>query len=125
MEINSARAEEMGIKEGDVLRLTASNGQSIEALAYPHPGISPDVVAVPMGQGHAGGGQYEDGRGSNVMSVLDSLEDSATGALAWAATRVNVAKTGGWTRVPRFENTAPDLATDEEQHIIKLTTKDS
>ena len=125
VEINTARAGEMDIKEGDVLRLTASNGQSIEALAYPHPGISPDVVAVPMGQGHAGGGQYEDGRGSNVMSVLDSLEDSATGALAWAATRVNVAKTGDWTRVPRFENTAPDLATDEDQHIIKLTAKDS
>ncbi len=125
VEINLARAEEMGIKEGDVLKLTASNGQSIEALAYPHPGISPDVVGVPMGQGHTGGGQYENGRGSNVMSVLDSVEDSETGALAWAATRVNVAKTGGWTRVPRFENTAPDLATDEEQHIIKLTTKDS
>ena len=115
----------MGIKEGDVLRLTASNGQSIEALAYPHPGISPDVVAVPMGQGHTGGGQYENGRGANVMSVLDSLEDASSGALAWAATRVNVAKTGDWTRVPRFENTAPDLATDEAQHIIKLTTKDS
>ena len=125
VEINTKRADEMGIKEGDVLRLTASNGQSIEALAYPHPGISPDVVAVPMGQGHTGGGQYENGRGANVMSMLDTVEDAATGALAWAATRVNVAKTGDWTRVPRFENTAPDLATDEHQHIIKLTTKDS
>ncbi len=125
VEINAKRAEEMDVREGDVIRLTASNGRSIEALAYPHPGISPDVVAVPMGQGHTGGGQYDKDRGANVMSLLDSLEDSETGALAWAATRVNIAKTGGWMRVPRFENTAPDLATDEDQHIIKLTAEDS
>ncbi len=125
VEINTGRAEEMGIKEGDVLRLSASNGKSIEALAYPHPGISPDVVSVPMGQGHTAGGQYENGRGANVLSILEPLEDAFSGALAWAATRVNVAKTGDWTRVPRFENTAPDLATDEDQHIIKLTAKDS
>ena len=55
VEINMKKAEEMGIKEGDVVEVTSEQG-SIEALAYPHPGISPDVVAIPVGQGHKGGG---------------------------------------------------------------------
>ena len=62
VEINMKKAEEMGINEGDVVKVTSEQG-SIEALAYPHPGISPDVVAIPVGQGHKGGGRYCQGPG--------------------------------------------------------------
>jgi len=125
VEININIAEEMDIKEGDVIRLTSSNGRAVEAIAYPHPGISPDVVAVPMGQGHTGGGRYDKDRGANILTILENKTDENTGGLAWAATRVEIAKTGDWMRLPRFENTAPDLATDDKQHIIKLTSEDS
>ena len=121
VEINSAKAEEMDIKEGDVIRVTSTDGRSIEAIAYPHPGVSPDVVSIPFGQGHDAGGRYAEGRGSNVFSMLTPLADTETGALAWSATRVNIEKTDEWFRLPRFENTAPDLATDPDQHIIELT----
>ena len=121
VEINARVAERMGIKEGDVVRVTAPNGRSIEALAYPHPGVSPDVVSIPIGQGHRAGGRYAEGRGSNVLSILQPLSDGETGALAWAATRVNIEKTGQWTRLPKFENTKPDLAEDKEQRVIKVT----
>ncbi len=121
VEINSTKAEEMDIKEGDVIRVTSTDGRSIEAIAYPHVAISPDVVSIPFGQGHSAGGQYAEGRGSNVFSMLTPLADTVTGALAWSATRVNIEKTDEWIRLPRFENTAPDLAEDPDQHIIKLT----
>jgi anaerobic selenocysteine-containing dehydrogenase len=124
VEINLRKAEELDIKEGDVVRLRSSYG-SIEALAYPHPGISPDVVSVPIGQGHTSGGRYAEGRGSNVLSVLSPVTESRTGALAWAATRVTIEKTGRWARLPRFENTAPDLAEDKDHRIIQITPLDS
>ena len=124
VEINIQVAEELGIEEGDVIQVTSEAG-SIEALAYPHPGVSPDVVSVPMGQGHTAGGRYSEGRGANVLSILSPLADAETGALAWAATRVNLTKTGDWVRLPKFENTAPDLAEDEEQKVIELTPIDS
>ncbi|MDP6496960.1 MAG: 4Fe-4S ferredoxin, partial [Dehalococcoidia bacterium] len=98
---------------------------SIEALAYPHPAVSPTVVSVPFGQGHAAGGRYAEGRGANVNDVLDSLTDKDTGALAWAATRVRLEKTGRWFRLPRFENSAPDLAVDEGQKVIQITPHDT
>ena len=121
VEINMKKAEEMGINEGDVVKVTSEQG-SIEALAYPHPGISPDVVAIPVGQGHKGGGRYAKDRGANVLSILSPVTESETGALAWAATRVNVRRTGEWIRLPKFENTAPDLAEDGHGKIIPLTS---
>jgi anaerobic selenocysteine-containing dehydrogenase len=121
VEINLKKAEEMGIKEGDVVEVTSEQG-SIEALAYPHPGISPDVVAIPVGQGHKGGGRYSKDRGANVLSILSPVTESETGALAWAATRVNVKRTGEWIRLPKFENTAPDLAEDGHRRIIPLSS---
>lgn len=122
VEINMKNAEEMGIHEGDVIRVTSQQG-SIEALAYPHPGISPDVVAIPVGQGHKGGGRYAKGRGANVFSILAAITETQTGALAWAATKVNIERTDKWVRLPKFENTAPDLAEDEHNKIIPLTPR--
>ena len=121
VEINLKKAEELGIKEGDEVEVTSEQG-SIEALAYPHPGISPDVVAIPIGQGHKGGGRYSKDRGANVLSILSPVTESETGALAWAATRVNIRRTGEWIRLPKFENTAPDLAEDGHRRIIPLTS---
>ena len=124
VEINMTVAQNMDIKEGDVIKVESPRG-SIEALAYPHPAVAPNVVSIPFGQGHTSGGRYSEGRGSNVNKVLLSHTDKDTGALAWAATKVRISKTGDWIRLPRFENTAPDLAVDENHHIIELTPTDS
>ena len=118
--INNKKAVEMDIREGDVLEVTSPRG-SIKALAYPHPGISPDAVAMPIGGGHLGGGRYSKERGSNVFSILEPLTDDKTGALAWGATRVSLRKTGDWVRLSKFENTKPDISEDTHRKIIPLT----
>ena len=124
VEINLNTAEEMNIKEGDVVKVESPHG-SIEALAYPHPAVAPDVAAIPIGQGHTGGGRYSLNRGSNVLSILSPKTDQDTGALAWAATRVKLSKTGKWTRLPKFEGVAQDLSEDEEGRVIKVSPIDS
>ena len=101
-EINSQQAKELGIRQGDVLLIRSTSGE-IEALAYPHPGIRPGVIGVPIGQGHAEGGRWAEGRGSNVLSILVDKKDSETGALAWAATRVRVQRAGRRVKVPKYE----------------------
>ena len=124
IEINAKVAEKMDIKEGDVIEVESA-GHTIEAIAYPHPGVPPDIVSIPFGQGHASGGRYSEGRGANVNQILAPVADSDTGALAWAATRVKIRKTGSWFRLPRFENVAPELAVDEGQRVIELTPSDT
>ncbi|MDP6512370.1 MAG: molybdopterin-dependent oxidoreductase [SAR202 cluster bacterium] len=124
VEINIQVAEDMDLHEGDVVRVTSPRG-SVDVLAYPHPGVPPDVVAIPMGQGHRAGGRYAEGRGANVFSILSDLTDQKTGALAWSATRVGIEKLDEWIRLPKFENTVTEPPEDEEGLVIEVTTEDS
>ena len=124
VEINLKVAERLELREGDVVRLSSTRG-SIDVLAYPHPGVPPDVVAIPMGQGHVAGGRYAEGRGANVLSILATLTDEKTGALAWAATRVRFEKLDKWVRLPKFENSVVDLPEDDEQLVLQVTRDDT
>ena len=101
-EINSKQAEDLGIRQGDVLLVRSTSGE-IEVLAYPHPGVRPGVIGIPIGQGHEEGGRWAEGRGANVLSILVDQKDSETGALAWAATKVRVQPAGRRVKVPKFE----------------------
>jgi anaerobic selenocysteine-containing dehydrogenase len=91
VEINLQTAERLGIRQGDIVEITSSQG-SIQAPAFPSPGIAPDVVAMPVGQGHENFTRYATARGENPIKILALMKDEATGALAWAATRVKVAR---------------------------------
>ena len=124
IEINSRLAEELDVREGDVIKVTSPRG-SIEALAYPHPGVPPYTVSIPFGQGHKAMGRYAKDRGANVFSILAPLTDSESGAFAWAATKVSIEKTDEWIRVPKFENTVPETPVDHGNHIIEVTSEDS
>ena len=91
IEINMQTAERLGIRQGDIVEVTSTQG-SIRAPAFPSPGIAPDVVAMPAGQGHENFTRYATGRGENPIRILAAVNEPETGALAWAATRVKLAK---------------------------------
>ena len=93
VEVNPRDAESMDVREGDVVSVISPQGE-IEAQVYVNPATAPGTVSVPMGQGHSSFGRYAEGTGSNVMEVLDAVSDETTGAFAWGATRVRLAKTG-------------------------------
>jgi hypothetical protein len=59
------------------------------------PGIGPDLVAMPAGQGHRTFTRYASGRGANPVDVLAPTTVAGTNALAWAATRVKVTRISG------------------------------
>ena len=102
VEINPRDADGMDMREGDIVTIESPQG-SIEAQVYVNPATAPGTVSVPMGQGHSSFGRYAEGVGSNVMEVLDAASDESTGAFAWGATRVRLAKTGRRERVIKFE----------------------
>ena len=102
VEINPRDADDMDMREGDIVTIESPQG-SIETQVYVNPATAPGTVSVPMGQGHTSFGRYAEGVGSNVMEVLDAASDESTGAFAWGATRVRLAKTGRRERVIKFE----------------------
>jgi anaerobic selenocysteine-containing dehydrogenase len=94
VEINAKKAEELGIHQGDVIEVTSTQG-SLRAPAFLSPGIAPDAVAIPVGQGHTNFTRYATNRGVNPIAILAPATVPETGTLAWAATRVKLARVGG------------------------------
>jgi len=94
VEINEKKAIALGIAQGDLIEVTSTQG-SVRAPAFLNPGIAPDAVAMPVGQGHTNFTRYATDRGVNPITILAPATVGATGALAWSATRVKIAKVGG------------------------------
>jgi anaerobic selenocysteine-containing dehydrogenase len=93
VEVNPNTAKSLHIQQGDVVRVTSPFG-SLEAPAVLFPGLRPEVLAMPMGQGHSSYGRYARRRGANPVQLLAPALDSVTGTLASGATRVRMERTG-------------------------------
>ena len=93
VEINPKTAERLGIRAGELVRVVSPFGE-IEAPAVLYPGNRPDLLSVPIGQGHTAYGRYAKGRGVNPLSILAPAIDQPSGALAAAGTRVRIERTG-------------------------------
>jgi anaerobic selenocysteine-containing dehydrogenase len=94
VEINPKTGDRLGIKQGDLVEIASQQG-SVRAAAVLSPGIAPDMVAMPVGQGHENFTRFASGRGANPLSILAPLTEPETGSLAWAATRVKISRAGG------------------------------
>jgi anaerobic selenocysteine-containing dehydrogenase len=93
VELNPKTAERLGIGLGDVVEVASSVG-SLRAPAFINPGLSPDIIAMPVGQGHTTYTRYASGRGVNPVELLAPVTHAETGTLAWGATRVKVTRVG-------------------------------
>ena len=118
VEVNSREAARLGLRDGDLVELQSENG-AVEVPVYFHPGIPPNVVAVPFGRGRAYSGRYGDNPNGNVATVLGDVEVEGTGSLAWGATTVTIRPLGRRMRMARMEGgfTGEQL---EGTHIIQL-----
>lgn len=93
VEINERKAESLGIHQGDIIEVTSTQG-SVRAPAFLNPGLAPDAIAMPVGQGHTNFTRYATDRGVNPLSILAPVTIAETGTLAWSATRVKIARVG-------------------------------
>lgn len=94
VEINEKKARELGIAQGDIIEISSTQG-ALRAPAFLNPGLAPDAVAMPVGQGHTNFTRYASNRGVNPISILAPVTIPETGTLAWAATRVKIARVSG------------------------------
>lgn len=93
VELNPTTANKLGIKQADLIEVASQHG-TLRAPAMITPGIAPDVVAMPIGQGHETFTRYASNRGANPISILAPMSVSGADSLAWAATRVKISRVG-------------------------------
>ena len=101
VEINPETAHKLEIHEGDVLTITSPQG-SIDLPAFLYPGLRPDVIAIPVGQGHTQFGRYAQNIGANPLRISASALDQTSGAVVQTGVRVSAAKTGRNAPLIRF-----------------------
>lgn len=124
VEINPKTAESLGLKFENIVVVESSTGEYIQAAVYVNPACPPDIVGVPFGQGHKEFTSFASGRGANIFQVLRAAEDKSTGAFAWSATKVRLAKTNKRSKLPSLEGEVPAVQLDD-QKIIGIVTLDS
>ena len=93
IDIHPQTAARLGIQDGDVLILSSHHGM-LEAPASLYPHMQPDLLAMPIGQGHTSYGRYAAGRGANPIHLLPADAETGSGGLAWFSTRVQIARAG-------------------------------
>jgi molybdopterin-containing oxidoreductase family iron-sulfur binding subunit len=93
LEVHPETARRLGLTEGDVVEVASLHGR-IEIPMHVYEGIRPDVVAVPIGQGHTTFGRYADKRGANPLALLPPKAEPASGGLDWFSTKVTLNRTG-------------------------------
>jgi molybdopterin-containing oxidoreductase family iron-sulfur binding subunit len=118
--VNSRVADEQGLREGDIVAIE-SVAATIQAAVYPNPATPPEILGIPVGQGHKAFGRYAAGRGSNPLDIVDPRTDEQSGGLAWAATRVRMRPTGERIRIPKMENSV--LAIDFDGTVAQITNE--
>ncbi len=91
IEINPTTAGRLQVATHDIVKVASRHG-SVLAPVLVTPGIAPDIVAMPIGQGHESFTRYASQRGSNPIAILAPVTEPRTGALAWGATRVRVTR---------------------------------
>lgn len=103
VELSPETAAKLGVHDDDIVRVVSAHGQ-LEAPVVVYPGLRPDVVAIPVGQGHLDYGRFAERRGANPITLLAPATDSQVGALAWGATRVRLEATGRRRQLARLES---------------------
>jgi len=83
-EIHPATARRLDVEEGDVVELRSPHGR-IQVAAHIFERAQPDVIAVPIGQGHVAYGRYANDRGCNPWQILADGQRAA---------RVELSRTG-------------------------------
>jgi anaerobic selenocysteine-containing dehydrogenase len=101
VEINPEVAHKLDIHEGDVLTIASPHGR-IDLPAFLYPGLRPDVIAIPVGQGHTQFGRYAANRGANPLRLSASAMDPTSGAVLQTGVRVSAVKAGRSEPLIRF-----------------------
>ena len=103
-EIHPSTAKKLGIEQGSIIKVSSKHGE-VTLKAVLLKGLHPDVVAIPMGQGHTEYGRFAKGLGVNPLKILAPEQEQKTGELAMYATNVKITDTGKKDTVVKIGST--------------------
>jgi anaerobic selenocysteine-containing dehydrogenase len=103
IELNPETAEKLGLENNQIVRISSPHSD-MEAPVVIYPGIRPDSVAMPIGQGHKEYGRFASDRGTHPLDLVSSFAVTAAPELLWGSTRVRIEATNRSHEVARLES---------------------
>lgn len=119
VELNPQTADRLGVGRHDFVNVETPEG-TVRARVYDAPVVPPNVVAIPIGQGHEFGSRWNEDRGANVLQKLSPQAVAGSGALAWGATRARVRPANEFKLLPTLE-VIESPRNDGEDPPVKIT----
>lgn len=117
--MNPHKAKELGFRYNQIVKVEGPNG-TISAPLYPYPGLHPDTVVIPRGNGHTKGiSRVTDDIGVNPLPILTKAVDSVTGDPVTAGQIVKITATADRRQLPAMQKSA-DIGNRTD--IIKTMT---
>ena len=89
--VNSATLAKLGLYEGNRVVLSNKAGK-VSAKLRVFEGVTNDTVALTMGFGHTAFGEFNDGKGMNVLTLAAPTSEPGSELSVWNDVRVNVAQ---------------------------------
>lgn len=90
-EMHPERAAALRLEEGDLVRVVSGKGTMTLPVRVV-PTVSPEILSVPFGQGHAVSERNGEMIGANPVAVLEYRADPLSGRTSWHSTLVRVEK---------------------------------
>jgi len=91
LEMNPESARKLGLADKDAVNVESPFGRVSTKVRYVA-ALRPDVVNMPLNQGHTAVGRFAKGRGANGLSILNPASEPLTGLASFTNTRVKVSK---------------------------------
>jgi anaerobic selenocysteine-containing dehydrogenase/Fe-S-cluster-containing dehydrogenase component len=120
VEINAQTAARLGIRQGDVVKVTSPHG-AIEVPAYLSPSIHPGAVAIPIGHHYAPYHvrlKYVPATApTNPMALLPAEADAVSGAPSFLSVKVTLTRTGARRPLALLQATHDQDQREIAQHV--------
>ncbi|MBI2601494.1 MAG: 4Fe-4S dicluster domain-containing protein [Deltaproteobacteria bacterium] len=107
--VNPHTAKKFGWQRNQLVSVTGPGG-SVELAVYPLPGLHPDTVVIPRGNGH------EDKRstisylnGVNPLTLVEKASDPLSGQPVTSVFPVEIKATGKWFRLAAMQKLVHDM----------------
>jgi molybdopterin-containing oxidoreductase family iron-sulfur binding subunit len=126
VEVPAATAEKLGVRDGDVVRVTSPYG-AIEVPAYVSRTLHPGAVAIPIGHRYAPyHARYVEPPAAslNPVALLGPAADPASGAAAYLGVRVTLARTGARRPLAILQATHDQDRREIVQHVDLRTARE-
>ncbi len=119
-EMHPETCRRINAEAGQLVAIESAYG-TLEVSILVNEHLRPDVIAIPIGQGHTRYGRYATQRGVNPIALLGAAAEDRSGGVCWVSTRVSATPRAVRRRVATTQTDSRQLGRGIAQAVSVAT----